>query len=402
MLNYQSIMEKHLVNHAEQNGKMVYIDTVANGLKCNCICPYCKEPLIAKNNGKIHRHHFAHRSKECKYAFQTMLHKLTKEIFIENVENFIVPQIKIYISNIFRYIDITKLYNKFNKAECEVNLGNIIPDIVLTDENNRKLLIEIKVTHEVNEDKKRKIKENKLSCIEYDLSYIDRNIRKEELKEILFNCAKVKLISFHFDDKEKDRFIANFMKNDKYEAIPIDAIQNQKMIYCGIKNQCCSNCPYYGDQIENMIICKYKVENFEKNNKFASYTLVRNEKYFITEIKYIYQNKNHSLSFQVFDERNDDWKFSSDQTICIDGNNYTSSEKPVTIDILWKKKKNRNQILVINNKNEAYKILLSSYKNRKKNKSIKAFKLRKKENILVDIIDYNKKIWKELTKIKKQ
>ena len=43
------------------NGKMVHVDNVPNGSKCKCVCPHCKENLIARH-GNIREHGFAHHS----------------------------------------------------------------------------------------------------------------------------------------------------------------------------------------------------------------------------------------------------------------------------------------------------------------------------------------------------
>jgi len=61
-------------------GKPVHVDKVPTGNKCGCFCPACKEPLMAKNQGSIRVHHFAHQSgTDCAYAFESMLHCLAKE-----------------------------------------------------------------------------------------------------------------------------------------------------------------------------------------------------------------------------------------------------------------------------------------------------------------------------------
>ena len=61
-------------------GHFVKVDDVPAGVDCNCFCPACNEPLIAKNKGNKRVHHFAHKSgTECVHAFESMLHILAKE-----------------------------------------------------------------------------------------------------------------------------------------------------------------------------------------------------------------------------------------------------------------------------------------------------------------------------------
>lgn len=71
---------KQLTYAIDSNNRLVHIDEVSTGLQCGCICPACKEPLVAKNNGKFRVHHFAHQfESECTGAYETMLHLLAKE-----------------------------------------------------------------------------------------------------------------------------------------------------------------------------------------------------------------------------------------------------------------------------------------------------------------------------------
>ena len=51
-------MNSTLLVHAfNAEKKLVHIDSVKNGIQCNCRCPGCNELLIAKNDGKIREHH---------------------------------------------------------------------------------------------------------------------------------------------------------------------------------------------------------------------------------------------------------------------------------------------------------------------------------------------------------
>ena len=65
------------------------------------------------------------------------------------------------------------------KTEIEKDLGGIRPDIII-ESSGHKLLIEVLVTHAVDDEKRNKIRDMGISCIEVDFSHyrdtpIDKN-----------------------------------------------------------------------------------------------------------------------------------------------------------------------------------------------------------------------------------
>ena len=65
-------------------GRMVCIDNVEGGLSCNCCCPKCKEPLIAKKGNGGRQSHFAHKSgSDCHGSYMTALHRMAEQIIQE-------------------------------------------------------------------------------------------------------------------------------------------------------------------------------------------------------------------------------------------------------------------------------------------------------------------------------
>lgn len=78
-------MNKNFVFSWAENeeGKMVHIDSVPNGLACNCSCPHCHERLIARH-GEVREHGFAHhsdtRGANLKICYMVILYKLAEQI----------------------------------------------------------------------------------------------------------------------------------------------------------------------------------------------------------------------------------------------------------------------------------------------------------------------------------
>lgn len=189
-------MENSILAYAfNSENKLVHIDSVKNGLECGCICPGCKEKLVAKNDGKVREHHFAHVSgNDCGTGYQTIRHIWGKEILFENRTMPIA-------------INGKKGFIKAEAIGMEVKLTdlNIVPDVfakVVQPCNylgiqlpvEIPLIAEILVTHKVDDEKAAIIKKAGIPAIEIDLSK-STAMTKEELAKDLSNQENWNIIN---------------------------------------------------------------------------------------------------------------------------------------------------------------------------------------------------------------
>ena len=63
----------------DSGGASWFVDDVANGLDCGCVCPSCGQPLVAKNQGFVRGHHFAHKGSRCKWAVESIATMLARQ-----------------------------------------------------------------------------------------------------------------------------------------------------------------------------------------------------------------------------------------------------------------------------------------------------------------------------------
>ena len=217
--NLEIIQNKSIkTQYGVNNGRIVSIwdvDGCNRGLKCDCKCPHCGMDLQARLGTGKRQPHFSHNNANCdpNTAQQTALHILAKEI-IEEQKQVIFPPYSID----FRETDVYKslssyereffcrdipplIYQKekivhFDSVTLEKKLSSIVPDIIAVD-NEQQYLIEIAVTHFVDEEKKARIIELDLPMIEIDLSDLAMfKIDKAKLKEtIIENIQNKKWIS---------------------------------------------------------------------------------------------------------------------------------------------------------------------------------------------------------------
>lgn len=237
-------MEGDFLTYAlNDSGKMVFVDDVPNGLACNCRCPQCHEPLVAKNGGEIREHHFAHASgSECEGAFETALHLLAKEI-ISQEKSVMLPEYR----HITRgYMDEDECLDfeiipsglmHFDSVEVEErnDASDIQPDCVGVTKDGLRVIIEIFVTHRVDKEKKRKIVRYGVNCVEIkvprkiplDRTRLKKFLLKERSNRVWINYPYAdKLIYERKDQMEKQEIIDFRNKHPECKAIFIEKCWN--------------------------------------------------------------------------------------------------------------------------------------------------------------------------------
>ena len=228
------------LKYALRDDKLISIDEITreqNGLKCNCICPGCGQRLQARlGNGKK-QPHFAHNGESCNLivAHQSALHILAKEIIQEEMK-VCLPALKVKIDDIIEtipqryYYEVPQemVYKASQVFECEgveleKRVSDIVPDVIVKI-GGKECLIEIAVTHFIDEVKSEKIKRIGLPVVEIDLSdysgedYSKENIRKllledNDLKKWIYNPISDK--AYEWAKEEYKKLVDNFVKDEE-------------------------------------------------------------------------------------------------------------------------------------------------------------------------------------------
>ena len=209
-------MQHQLLGWAKnKNGETVCVSDVPRGKTCNCFCPYCDAPLIARK-GQYRKPHFAHaKGMECKHGYEASVHLLAKEVF-QQTKTLCLPRFglrhenrqgteKILIHNSRRnnnrdceihddeLIDLMKKNANnetcyageqkspitFDEVLVEQVRGDVKPDAIAIKDSHE-LYVEFLFSHAIDNEKYHKLVESKVSCVEIDLSNIQLKNNKDE------------------------------------------------------------------------------------------------------------------------------------------------------------------------------------------------------------------------------
>lgn len=158
----------------DQSGRLVSIHNVERGAACNCVCPGCGRPLVARKGDEL-RHHFAHAvDAECSGAVESMLHKLGKQIIVD-AKRVWLPEVVASFGGGTKRLHVRKLFVA-ERVEVEPTFGPVRPDLIL-HAGGRRVAVEILVTHLCPPEKLTYLREQNLATIEIDM----RRMRMDEL-----------------------------------------------------------------------------------------------------------------------------------------------------------------------------------------------------------------------------
>ena len=182
---------------------------VSNGKACGCICPGCQHPLVAKQNAQTP--HFAHApGEDCKNGLETVIHLAAKQLIAERME-VSIPAVALQIPRGYGERPSTEnLYTSNLRTLSEVRiepwLDGFRPDIVVVESHRqREMLIEIAVTHFVDDIKLEKIKNRGIYAIEIDVSAAREQMDFALLNRFLFEVPSSGRWLYHPEAAEMER-----------------------------------------------------------------------------------------------------------------------------------------------------------------------------------------------------
>ena len=160
------------ITHGLKEGKLVSIADVERGLKCNCTCSKCGKPLVAKK-GEVKDHHFAH-SVDSDCTGETLKHYFAKQEIAE----------KKYLHLPHPTKDVYSMTD-FKTVELEKRIGDsqYIADVICTTANGKQLVIEIVVTHDLDNDKRNYLRANEVTTLRIDVN--DWDYQTQRLDEYM-------------------------------------------------------------------------------------------------------------------------------------------------------------------------------------------------------------------------
>lgn len=181
-----------------------------NGAKCDCSCVDCCGALEACQGEKRLTWYFRHQSKtDCKGGPMTALHLLAQELLCSD------KTIKTKGGEI-TYKNATK--------EWLIPDSRFKADVAGVKDDGSKFLIEIFVTHKLQDDeeKVKLIRKQEIHSIEIDLSKVDLEISRENLLNLLLTDVS-KQRSIYFPPTNKPQLVNSTTKQPKWydEIIPI-------------------------------------------------------------------------------------------------------------------------------------------------------------------------------------
>ncbi|HCE1979068.1 TPA: competence protein CoiA family protein [Vibrio parahaemolyticus] len=218
-----------------KDGKYKHIRSVDNGLKCDCVCPECKTPLVA-NQGSVKRWHFAHASNaECKG--ESVIHRVAKEVIVNSAHSGLPLYICSNGGNVYESDKDGIVHSKswyaperhyhIRQAKEEAKLGNQIVDVLCHDKAGNALAVEIFYTHRKSNVDIEKFAKNSIEAIEIDVSGIPWDATYEQIEKAVLQNARRTVLHSPQEDKARAELVREIEERLSADLAAFDAMIDQ-------------------------------------------------------------------------------------------------------------------------------------------------------------------------------
>ena len=187
-----------LVARDVDDGSPRHITEVANGANCGCVCFGCGRRLIARNGGdpNVRAYSFAHRAEDnvvdCVSSGETALHIRAKEIIAKHCRVTLPPTFTPGLDG--KPVEVSPERSiHLTDVHLETAAGEVIPDVIATMPDGRRLFIEIANTHPCPPEKIEKLDAMGVEVLEITVSKYQSH-PLDELDDIILHIAPRKLI----------------------------------------------------------------------------------------------------------------------------------------------------------------------------------------------------------------
>ncbi|WP_281950236.1 competence protein CoiA family protein [Vibrio parahaemolyticus] len=218
-----------------KDGTYKHIRSVENGLKCDCVCPDCQQPLVA-NQGNVKSWHFAHASNSsCKG--ESVIHRIAKQVIVNAAQNGLPLLISsnggtVYESDKDGIVHSKSWYAPkrqyhIQRAKEEVKLGSQIVDVLCHDRKGNALAVEIFYTHRKSNVDIEKFAKNSVEAIEVDVSSMAWDATYEQIEQAVLLNARRRVLHSIQANKARSSLIREIEERLSVDLAAFDTMIDQ-------------------------------------------------------------------------------------------------------------------------------------------------------------------------------
>jgi len=191
------------VPFGQKNGQMVTPADVPSGRACECFCPGCSLPLLAKK-GEHNVWHFAHDGGGCATGAETAIHLMAKQILAaERTISLPAPGVTLSATDAFGKVktvtaNLAKAQvARYTQVDLEVTRDNRRADAVGVDEHGAEHWVEVYVRHAVSAEKAQDLASQEYLSYEIQLNDLSAHLSLAELRTaVIASPGRVRWISY--------------------------------------------------------------------------------------------------------------------------------------------------------------------------------------------------------------